>query len=366
MGRLQHILLQLPIWLSSFSMKTLFLMVIIFISSYTLGQYQFSGKVSAELLEGKVYLSTIEDYRKISGVYSEQILNMTVPDSLGNFSFMGDNLPPENKMYRIHVDTCSDEEQTINHFTGHCANSKEIVFIANNSDSLSFPFSFDNEMFCRIVSNNDKAQLFLKIDSLKHEMRFAFGTYRSEANRTLNTKKWFNILQDFGETLHEPLAELYIYSFLSDRTNDLHQYYLEDVKVNPYYENLRVRLHEKYPESSYTKQYDAELEADEFLVNRNKGIPWWMYLLGGFAILSVVSNFYFIGKWRQLQKTTKNVETLSKQEQKVMDLILDDKSNKEIADRLFISVSTVKTHINNIYKKLNISSREELKNLNNN
>lgn len=39
------------------------------------------------------------------------------------------------------------------------------------------------------------------------------------------------------------------------------------------------------------------------------------------------------------------------------------KSNNEIAEQHFISLSTVKTHINNIYKKLNISSREELKNI---
>lgn len=364
MGRFHYILLQGAIWLSSFCMKSHLLLIFIFISSYALGQYQFSGKVSSELKVGKVYLSTVEDYRKISGVYSEQIINMTLPDSLGNFSFQGDNLPAENKMYRIHVDTCSDEEQTLNHFTGHCANSKEVVFISNNTDTLSFPFSFDNEMFCRIVSTNDKAHLFLKIDSLKHEMRFAFGTYRSEANRDLNTKKWFTILQEYGQTLNEPLAELYIYSFLSDRTNDLHEYYLEDVKVNPYYENLRIRLKEKYPESTYTKQYEAELEADEFLVNRNKGLPWWIYFLGVFAALSMLGNFYFFGKWRHLQKASKSLEILSKQEQKVMDLMLEDKSNKEIAEALFISLSTVKTHINNIYKKLNIASREELKKLN--
>ena len=35
-------------------------------------------------------------------------------------------------------------------------------------------------------------------------------------------------------------------------------------------------------------------------------------------------------------------------------------SNKAIADALFISVSTVKTHINNIYAKLDISSRKEV------
>jgi DNA-binding CsgD family transcriptional regulator len=38
----------------------------------------------------------------------------------------------------------------------------------------------------------------------------------------------------------------------------------------------------------------------------------------------------------------------------------EKKSNKEIASELFISHNTVKTHINNIYKKLAISNREEL------
>ena len=40
-----------------------------------------------------------------------------------------------------------------------------------------------------------------------------------------------------------------------------------------------------------------------------------------------------------------------------------DKTNKEIASELFISLSTVKTHINNLNKKLNVTSRKELKRL---
>lgn len=52
---------------------------------------------------------------------------------------------------------------------------------------------------------------------------------------------------------------------------------------------------------------------------------------------------------------------LSKQEQKVLDLILQDKSNKEIAVELFVSNSTVKTQINNLNKKLQVNSRDEVK-----
>ena len=55
------------------------------------------------------------------------------------------------------------------------------------------------------------------------------------------------------------------------------------------------------------------------------------------------------------------MENLTKQEQNILALILENKSNKEIADTLFVSVSTIKTHINNIFKKLNVQSREEIK-----
>jgi DNA-binding NarL/FixJ family response regulator len=54
---------------------------------------------------------------------------------------------------------------------------------------------------------------------------------------------------------------------------------------------------------------------------------------------------------------------LSKQEQIVLEHLLLDKSNKDIAEALFLSVSTIKTHTNNIYKKLNVQSREEAKSL---
>jgi len=51
---------------------------------------------------------------------------------------------------------------------------------------------------------------------------------------------------------------------------------------------------------------------------------------------------------------------LSRQEQNVQNLIVQGKTNKEIASELFISTSTVKSHITNIYGKLNIGSRQEL------
>ena len=342
------------------------LLACLFFGFITQAQYQFSGYIDKDYWEGNVYLSLVEDYRKISGVYPEQIISKTSPDSTGYFSFTGNNLLLENRIYKIHVDTCLEDDPNTSHFTGHCPNSKEVLFVANNKDKLSLPFTFENEMFCRVVSKNEKANAFIQIDSVKSDMRYAFGTYRSEANRKINSKKWFTELQQYGEQLNEPLAELYIYAFLSDRTNDLHSYYLEDLKTNSYYDGLRDRLKLHYPETSYVQQYTSELASDRFLINGNNKevFPWWIYLLGIVSLVSILGNLYFFRKVKNLKTNlAPEVDSLSRQEQKILDLIIQDKTNKEIATELFLSVSTVKTHINNLYKKLKVSSRDEVKSL---
>jgi DNA-binding CsgD family transcriptional regulator len=368
MGRRLSILLHLVKLVIFALMKKLRISCFLFLllSQFLMAQFQFSGRVTESLLEGDIYLSLVEDYRKISGVHEEQILMKTAGDSSGYFQFSGDHLPLENRIYRIHVDTCPETEQAVNHFAGHCKNSREVTFIAHNKDTLHFPFSFDDEMFCSLIAKNKKSKALLQIDSLKNDMIFAIASNSGEAGKNLNVQKWFQTLQTFGVQLQEPLAELYSYSFLSDRSHFLHDYYLEDLASNSYYKELQTRMEASYPDTKYTKQYVLELKADLFLLQERDSYPWWIYAIGGVLILFFLVNFYIIGKWFQHKQKKENPAVLSKQEDRIKQLILEDKSNKEIADTLFISVSTVKSHINNIYKKLNINSREELKNLNGN
>ena len=57
---------------------------------------------------------------------------------------------------------------------------------------------------------------------------------------------------------------------------------------------------------------------------------------------------------------SKTLDPLTAREQEVLQLILSGRSNREIAGTLFISESTVKTHIRNIFSKYDVSSRAEL------
>ena len=56
---------------------------------------------------------------------------------------------------------------------------------------------------------------------------------------------------------------------------------------------------------------------------------------------------------------TKLIEPLSQRELEVLRLIIEGATNKEIADELVLTVNTVKRHISNIFRKLEVSNRAQ-------
>lgn len=53
---------------------------------------------------------------------------------------------------------------------------------------------------------------------------------------------------------------------------------------------------------------------------------------------------------------------LTDRENEVLNLLSKGKSYASIAEELFLSINTIKTHVRNIYEKLQVSSKEELMN----
>jgi LuxR family maltose regulon positive regulatory protein len=60
-----------------------------------------------------------------------------------------------------------------------------------------------------------------------------------------------------------------------------------------------------------------------------------------------------------LPSALSQVEPLTERELEVLGLIADGASNREIAERLIITVGTVKRHINNLFGKLGVRSRTQ-------
>jgi len=82
-------------------------------------------------------------------------------------------------------------------------------------------------------------------------------------------------------------------------------------------------------------------------------------------VLSIVIVLYFLLYFKNVKENENNIikelsikYNLSSQEEKVLTLLLLDKSNQEMADELFLSVNTIRNHVASIYKKTNMKKKE--------
>src|SRR5476651_1737029 len=85
------------------------------------------------------------------------------------------------------------------------------------------------------------------------------------------------------------------------------------------------------------------------------------YYITAVAILFLVAGF-FISSYKQPAAKDINtdlLQTLTTRELTILQHIAEGKSNKEIAAENFVEISTIKTHINNIYAKLGVRNRKE-------
>ncbi|MCK0161781.1 response regulator transcription factor [Allomuricauda sp. F6463D] len=130
-----------------------------------------------------------------------------------------------------------------------------------------------------------------------------------------------------------------------------------DIAENPSY---YTALMEEFKGSNIPSSEYLFLEEKLAYINQEtlrQRLQWSTWSNIGLVIIVVLLAYitFRLGKGRK-----PILPQLSKQETLVRNLILQGKSNKEIAAELFISLSTVKSHITNIYSKLNVVNRQEL------
>jgi DNA-binding NarL/FixJ family response regulator len=68
----------------------------------------------------------------------------------------------------------------------------------------------------------------------------------------------------------------------------------------------------------------------------------------------------FTRRTRTRKPNRKGLETLSERELEVARLVVDRRTNPEIASALFLSEKTIETHMRNIFRKLDVSSRADV------
>jgi DNA-binding NarL/FixJ family response regulator len=66
-----------------------------------------------------------------------------------------------------------------------------------------------------------------------------------------------------------------------------------------------------------------------------------------------------IASFQRPKPKSKELDRLTERERQVLEQLAEGYRYKEIADRLFLSIDTVRTHVRNLYDKLHVSSRTD-------
>jgi len=81
------------------------------------------------------------------------------------------------------------------------------------------------------------------------------------------------------------------------------------------------------------------------------------YYIAGVAIAALFAGIIITKKYASTPNKKSFTADLTNKELQILEQIYAGKTNKEIAAINFVEVSTVKTHINNIYGKLGVNNR---------
>lgn len=337
--------------------KNLLFYILFFTVANCYGQYSITGQIDAE--QSKIVYLSLLGFNEETMITNEQILFATKTDSNGNFKFEGQLLSEKNKLYRIHSNIREiDGLQLIRDSIRN--NYRNFIF--SNTDTVNF-YSDNSNWFSRMENSNPADLEWHKLKRFIHSFSNDFPVRNKEAREQSSNDLSLKLKRFSNDSLSHPLVKLLAFNDIKSDGFNIEN----DYKENPeFYRELREELKEYYSGASYYLQFQDELSKTDYLVVQQKYEfhKRLNYILGLLVLVLILFSVFLFQKRDksqsgEIQNGTEAV-SLTSQEQKIARLIISEKSNKEIANELFISLSTVKTHIRNLYAKLNVNSRNEL------
>jgi len=331
--------------------------------------YRISGNVKGieQCWYPRVYLEVIDDVTE-HGFYSangRNLIGEAEIDSAGNFILQGDDLPDDPMFYRLYITSRQNSRTAIqggihrNYMVVLLTNASEIAVTAPQICEPYFRYTVAGSNDCSALATLE--QQLIRFDSV-------------QLKNATDTRKQF--VYDRCQQMLFAYADTSVFlmaAFRSIIETDIQQNYL---KYRDAYERFAKKFEAAYPQSVYARQLNEMLRIEAFKQEPEKpSVSVVTIVLVVLLCTSVVLNFWLYGKTRKgqtaivaepnpaeddVQKTEALIEQLTIKEREILLLVDQGLSNKEIAERLTVELSTVKTHVSRIYQKLNIKSRREV------
>ena len=297
-------------------------------------QSAISGGIGPEERETvglKIYLTKLDVDHLQDPKYAKQIAWSPVTKD-GSFSFDRKHISDKDAIYRLYI---KNMEKAI---TDTVARSK--AFILSSSDNIRFHKG--DGPFGASTNSNLADNEWQRLREFEKELFRSGSEEKEDASR----------LKSFAK---DSLRILTV-KLIGIRQLEEKRLLDQDISKNPeYYLTLLNELKESdLPPAQYRFLENKLAFLTQEAVERKYAWSTAINLILAILVIAMGAFLVFQRKRRPV------LPDLSRQERNVQGLILQGKTNKEIANELFISLSTVKTHITNIYGKLKVSGRQEL------
>ncbi|WP_025666753.1 response regulator transcription factor [Aquimarina megaterium] len=345
--------------------------ILLFSSQFICAQYEISGQLSNynELWHDKIYIAYIEPGENHNIASSRQIINSTTLDIDGNFLFKGNNLPPGNSMIRIYLVKNEKIEVMLSHKPRN-----HILLVLNDKSKIHIKSSdFSTNPLDYIITgdfekqNNKIKELELSLYNINNQDSSPYLT--SKKGQTLIAKKKNHIIKEFCKSNNYPLVNI-----IAVQKLNIEKEYANDVD---FYKELLYMLKKSDKEAlPYVEAFSKKIDVIEYKTNKYnfslfKDIA--IILLFLFVIILIIYIFSLKKKIASISPTNiqskkyefadydQLIKSLTRREKEILELIIQDYQNKEIAIQLHLEVSTIKSHLSKMYTKLNVKNRNELK-----
>lgn len=285
-----------------------------------------------------VYLSFISGFDQLNSMSNQMIIESAEIDVSGKFSFETGYLPSENYIYRIHLSKKGDPPASLiiggndqNHLFFIANNQCDFFISSDDSLTLFGNIQIENSPQNQLLNEINKMVLFVDTTSFNSTV-----IKRELIEDALNEK-----LRWMADTCSFPLVALYAI-YQSDFESNISE-------NTGYYSKFLEKWSNE--ESPYFTEFRKKIPSYRKIKN-------YAFLFGIVGlILGVILTILTL---KIKTKKQHLVYELTIQERKIFDLLQNGKSNKEISDELNISLSTVKSHVNSVFSKLEIKSRKEV------
>jgi DNA-binding CsgD family transcriptional regulator len=295
----------------------LFLGLLLLVPVYSYSQQaRLSGKVNLDTgWARKFYISRMPGFDYMFTASKALIIAEGDIDTAGNFSIRFPATRDES-LYRLHFIRKGDPASTL--IIGS-RDVNHVFFIAKQGDQIDF----------KKAAGQPIRQPDISGSSANAELNALLGLTDDDANNN-NT-----LVSVAGRSTSQLVGLLAISR--TDGLNGEQKEKVHDILA-------RYDLHNAYGTHIFQEYRDANY--------------WKLYLGAGILLIATLSVYGY--RFYKRQAVLKIWRELSQREMDIVGLIISGKSNKEVALALSIELSTVKTHVNNIYAKLGVSGRKDL------